>query len=289
MTIAVIILNYNSHEDCRRCVADLRGQTGVRLDIIVVDNASPRQGEQQAIAELCRSLGCTLMQSPDNRGYNAGNNLGLRLAAERGHLLALIANPDMRFPQADAIALMAAHMAATPHCVVCGPDVRGLDDGYQSPMQRDGNWRQSFGWMKDTFGRTKPQPKGNTPAWTDDPTTSHPCHKVSGCCLMVSIPFMQQIGYFDEGVFLYCEEAILSRQVERAGRQMYYLATARVTHAHVASQKGDPTVRFRHWLSSRKHFIRHYSGDHWLGRHIAILSWQLYALTFTTKYKLHRK
>ena len=99
MKISIIILNYNSSSDCRECVADLKRQEGVELDIVIVDNCSPREGEQDAIRQLCANDGCTFIQAKDNRGYNAGNNIGLRYAADRGYKYALIANPDMRFPQ----------------------------------------------------------------------------------------------------------------------------------------------------------------------------------------------
>ena len=102
--IPVILLNYNSSADCRECVADLKRQEGVELDIVIVDNCSPREGEQDTIRQLCIVEGCTFIQAKENRGYNAGNNIGLRYASEKGYKYALIANPDMRFPQTDYVA-----------------------------------------------------------------------------------------------------------------------------------------------------------------------------------------
>lgn len=38
MRVPVILLNYNSASDCRKCVSFLKRQQGVELEIIIVDN-----------------------------------------------------------------------------------------------------------------------------------------------------------------------------------------------------------------------------------------------------------
>ena len=103
---------------------------------------------------------------------------------------------------------------------------------------------------------------------------------------MIKMSFLKEISFFDENVFLYCEEAILSRQVELAGKRMYYLATAQAIHRHVKTEKGDPVKRFKEWGKSRCYYIDIYSKDHWLGKQIAKLSMKLYVLTFTLYNKI---
>ena len=43
MKVAVIVLNYNSSADCRKCVTGLKRQEGVELEIIIVDNCSRKE------------------------------------------------------------------------------------------------------------------------------------------------------------------------------------------------------------------------------------------------------
>ena len=81
MKIPVILLNYNSSSDCRKCVGFLKRQEGVDLEIIIVDNASSDAVE---VNELCKEQGLTFISADANRGYNAGNNIGLRYAASKG-------------------------------------------------------------------------------------------------------------------------------------------------------------------------------------------------------------
>lgn len=281
MRVAIIILNYNSSDDCRKCVSFLKRQEGVELELVLVDNCSP---DGDIVKTLCEEEGCTFIASKENRGYNAGNNIGLRYAASKGYEYALIANPDMEFPQTDYVKKLVETMETDSNIVVAGSDIIGPNRIHQSPMIRDGNWRNCFGWIKGILTRQK------TDAYDfiDNYSENHYCCKVSGCCLMVRMEFMEEIGFFDEYPFLYSEEAILSRQVEIAGKRMYYTADIQAVHRHITSTKGDPIVRLRQWKRSRIYFINRYSGDSWIGKKIACLSMQLYVGMFSLMRKIKR-
>lgn len=281
MKVAVIILNYNSSDDCRKCVSFLKRQEGVELELILVDNCSP---DGDKVAVLCREQNCTFIASTENRGYNAGNNVGLRYAAERGYKYALIANPDMEFPQTDYVAKLVATMEKDPEIVVCGSDIVGANGVHQNPLVRDGNWVTSFGWVKGIFRKKQI----DSYEFIDNYKDSHYCAKVSGCCLMVRMDFIQEIGFFDEYPFLYCEEPILSRQVEMTGRRMYYLADVQAIHRHIPSTKGNPVKRFQHWERSRLYFVNHYSGDSWIGKKVNIFSISLYVALYKIFYHIKR-
>ena len=267
MKIATIILNYNSSADCRRCIGYLQRQQGVEQEIIVVDNCS-RKEEIAAVQDICHKTGVTFIANSINSGYNAGNNVGLRYAAQKGYELALIANPDMEFPQQDYLAKMVAAINTDKDIVVCGSDIAGLDGRHQSPMHRDGDWHGCWGWLTTFFKKRNAE----SDDFIDDFAHSHYCSKVSGCCLLIHLPFIESIGFFDEYPLLYCEEAILSRQVESAGKKMYYTTEAQAVHAHRKSEKGNPIKRFKEWRRSRLYFIDKYSGDTTLGKVMAGLS-----------------
>lgn len=285
MKTTIILLNYNSCADCSKCIGFLKQQQGVEQEIIVVDNCS-REDDRSAVEALCKEQGCTFIANSENRGYNAGNNVGLRYAAEKGYEFALIANPDMEFPQTDYLATLVAQMQTDADIVVCGSDIIGADGIHQSPMGKEGNWRGSFGWVKDIFGNRNK--KNDAYKFIDNYKESHYCHKVSGCCFMIRISFLKSINFFDEKVFLYCEEAILSRQVEQAGKKMYYLATAQAVHRHIKNEKSNPVKRFKAWRKSRCYFIDNYSGYPWYGKLLAKLSMKMYVLTFTLYNKIKK-
>lgn len=281
MKVAVIILNYNSSDDCRKCVSFLKRQEGVELELVLVDNCSPDGDKVEAI---CREQGCTFIASSENRGYNAGNNIGLRYAAEKGYLYALIANPDMEFPQPDYVKRLVEAMEQDKEIVVAGSDIVGADGIHQNPLVRDDNWTTSFNWIKSFLKENHT----SVPEYLDNPEQSHYCEKVSGCCLMVRMNFIREIGFFDEYPFLYCEESILSRQVEMVGKHLFYTAEVQAIHRHIASTKGDPMKRFQQWKRSRLYFINRYSGDSWIGKKLASFSLTLHVGLFTFVKKIKK-
>ena len=277
MKVAVIVLNYNSSDDCRKCVADLKRQDGAELEIIIVDNCS-RKEDALAVEKLAAEQGCTFIAAKENRGYNAGNNIGLRYAANKGYEYALIANPDMEFPQRDYIMRLAEEMEARKEVAVAATDITSPELVHQNPMMPDQkSWQNSFNWVKGILNR----PAKETPDFRDF-KTSHVCKKVSGCCLMVRMDFIKRIGFFDEQVFLYCEEAILSKQVKLAGLKMYYVANLQAIHRHIKSQKGNARKRFRAWISSRLYFERHYNYQGFWNHFMKTIGWKSYLAVFCT-------
>lgn len=271
MKVPIIILNYNTSSDCSKCISFLKKQQGIDIEILVVDNCSS-EDDSKYLRSLCEEEQCTLIENLENKGYNAGNNIGLRYAADKGYEYALIANPDMEFPQEDYVARMVEKMEEDEEIVMCGSDIVSPEGIHQNPMKRDGDWRSYFGWMACIFKR-KP---ADTYDFIDNYPKSHYCHKVSGCCLMVRMDFIKSIGFFDEKVFLYCEEAILSKQVQLNGKRMYYIANAQAIHRHIKSEKGNPVRRLKTWRKSRIYYIRRYSGDTWAGRILSIGSLWIY-------------
>src|SRR5712664_748333 len=74
--VRAIVLNYNRADLTLKCVDLLKRQAHSCLDIVVVDNASRRKDIDQLSQHLPSDV--LLLRSSENRGYAAGNNIGLR-------------------------------------------------------------------------------------------------------------------------------------------------------------------------------------------------------------------
>ncbi|RGZ77871.1 glycosyltransferase family 2 protein [Parabacteroides merdae] len=251
--IAIIILNYNSSADCRKCVGFLLRQQGVDLEIIIVDNCS-RPDDRQAVEVLCKEHGLTYISAKENRGYNAGNNIGLRYATEKEYKYAMIANPDMEFPQENYVARMVEKMEEDEEIVVCGSDIVTPEGRHQNP-QRESTYQEELLWPITYLRYHR---KGDW--FLEDYSKAGYCEKISGCCLMVRMNFIEHIDFFDEGVFLYSEESILAKQLQLNKRKMYYLKDAYAIHRHVKSEKGNPASNLLKLFSSREYYLSKYSG-----------------------------
>lgn len=249
MRLPVIILNYNTSHDCRKCVEFLRHQKGVEIEIVIADNCS-RPEDVAELQKLSATEGCTLIENHENRGYNAGNNIGLRYAVEKGYKYALIANPDMEFPHPDYVARLVETMNQDPDIVVAGSDIVDADGLHQNPLDF-----VSFGsellWPIEMLR--------NKSTRALEHTQNRYCNVLMGCCLMVRMSFMKEIGFFDEGVFLYCEEAIFAHQVKQHGKKIYYLADTFAIHRHIKSEKGNPYKRLITLCNSRDYKNSHHS------------------------------
>lgn len=274
MVIPIIILNYNSSSDCRKCISSLKRQEDIDMEVVLVDNGS-KEEDLIALRTLATEQGCTLIENKENRGYNAGNNIGLRYASEKGYKYALIANPDMEFPQTDYLLKMAAKMEENEEIVVCGSDIITPEGNHQNPMRESTYFEELF-WPITTLRNRKKK------AWfLMDYTKSECCEKVSGCCFIIRLSFAQDIGFFDEKVFLYSEEPILAKQVINRGYKMYYLANAQAVHCHIKSEKGDPKKRIYLFEKSRKYYLKHYSGYPQFALTCLYLSYKIHHLFYT--------
>lgn len=61
MKVPVILLNYNSSADCRKCVADLQRQEGVELEI----NNCSRKEDASAVEKLAAEQGYTFIAAKE--------------------------------------------------------------------------------------------------------------------------------------------------------------------------------------------------------------------------------
>lgn len=264
MKVPVILLNYNSSADCRKCVTYLKRQEGTELEIILVDNCS-REEDAEAVRQLAEEEGCTFIPAQENRGYNAGNNIGLRYAAKKGYKYALIANPDMEFPQKDYVARLVSVMEEKPKVAACGSNILGVNNERQSPNKFT-KW-----WMEIPLIDAICIKAGFYKRYL--PPQSGYCDIINGCCLLVKLESIQKMGFLDENVFLFCEEAILGKRIQQQGERTYYYHDTFAKHCHLESQKGSFLKRLKIFQKSRLYYLNTYSGFN---------RWQLFII-HTTK------
>mgnify|MGYP002601098906 CR=1 FL=1 len=281
--IAVIILNYNSVADCKKCIPMLQLQNGVSPEFFIVDSAS-NEKEVKELKEYCYQQSLNFYESKENLGYNRGNNIGLRAAAKKGYKYALVCNPDMEFPKRDFLSKLVKDFKIDKEIVAVGGYIKGLDGKPQSPMKADGNWSESFNWIRDIwYAKT-----GKPISYLDNPESSHICSKLMGSCLLVDLDFIQRIGFFDEKVFLYCEEAILAKVISNDGKKAYYDASAIAIHAHSKSKKGNSASHLKFWRKSRLYFYSKYSGYNSWGKLISKISTIIYISAISIAKRLRK-
>lgn len=259
MELSIIILNYRLKELVRQCLLKI-DSLGLpfEYEVIVVDNDSGDGCLEMVESDFPEVLS---VQSGENRGFSAGNNLGIR-AARGKHVL--IMNPDV-LPEPGSIEKLHEFMEGHPDCGLCGPKLLNADGSLQLSARRFPDWktplyRRTF--LGDTsFGKRHVR-DFLMQDW--DHNDTRPVDWMLGACLLAKKEAVGRVGLLDERFFLYFEDVDWCRRFGQAGYGVYYVHDARMVHYHQqisAKRRGpkallSPSAR-AHIASGIKYFKKY--------------------------------
>ena len=222
--VSVIIVNWNTRDLLRGCLASVLAQTTARLEIIVIDNASSDASCAMVQAEF---PAVTLIANTVNRGFAAANNQGLAVA--RGANVLLL-NPDTIVLDG-AIDTVLGWLAARPDvgCVGCqvleGPGVIQrtcfADPSATNQLIVELGLMRLARWLP-ALGR---------PWYLDwDRRSERAVDVVSGMFMLVPRAVLDKVGPLDEAFFIYAEEADWCRRIRNAGYACVFAPVAQIIH-----------------------------------------------------------
>ena len=163
--------------------------------------------------------------------FAANCNVGI---AHTAHELVLIANPDA-IPEPDAVAILREFMEAHPRCGVAGPQMRYSDGSWQAS-------RRSFPTVGATLVRRTPLRRLFPPLeyqrkhylLDERPTEPVPADTMLGAFLLQRREMLDEIGGWDGGYRMYCEDIDLNYRAAKAGWERWYVPAALVHHEYAA-------------------------------------------------------
>jgi N-acetylglucosaminyl-diphospho-decaprenol L-rhamnosyltransferase len=233
MDLSIIIVNWNSIDLAKDCVASIRSTTrATEYEIILVDNASqPRACREFAASDPSLKLVC----SEQNIGFARANNLGLQHA--RGSMI-LFLNPDT-VVIGDAIDRMAEALVSDAGIGAVGCRLLNQDRSLQISCV------QAFPTLlNQLFGVEWLQRRLPTLSWWGTtalygPPSGEPAEVdvVSGACLMAKRSVLDEVGGFSTEYFMYAEEADLCYKIHGTGRKICYVGGAEIIHLGGQSSK----------------------------------------------------
>lgn len=225
--LAVVILNYKTWKDTLNEIEICNRLLKIDYqDIIVVDNCSPNESFVQLYKES-NIKNFTLINAESNKGYAAGNNIGLKHALSKEYQYALILNNDIIIKTDDVVQKMLNVFEKDKSIATVNPDVYS-PKGYM--FNRDAV-RPSFFDM--TFGLLNYKKKGRN---LNDLGGYSYVYRPQGCCFLVDLKKIQQVDFMDENTFLYCEEIILAERLLEKGYRCA-CCKASVIHNHSKTVK----------------------------------------------------
>lgn len=276
--VTAIVLNYNSFADCEKCIGFLQKQNYPNLSIIVVDNCSTLEGEQNRLKEICKES--ELILNSNNSGFSAGNNVGLREAVKRGSDWMLVINPDVELRDEHYVSYVMQQLTNWPEAAVVGTNVLLPSGEKQNPM-REVTALEEILWPMEIVK----QKLGLWDGYRSMDETGY-CEKVSGCCFFISREFLLKNDYLDETVFMYCEEPILAKSIIKQGFRELYIKEMTAYHEHYHHTKpGNRASKMKLFMDSRVYYIEEYSGYTFPIKIIAILSRKLQQRVFALRGK----
>lgn len=256
--ISACIVVYNGAEEALRAAASVLAHTRrYPLTLYLVDNASPDGSgvllEQAAAGGLQTGPDqqVEVIRSAENRGFGSGHNLVLTRLESDVHF---ILNPDI-FLQTDVLSDMADWMAAHPTAAMARPSLVFPDGTPQVlPLQKCSAlalvYRQ-LTWLR--FLKKYNDAYVMADADLSVPTEIEFCTG-SFTCIRTSV--FRAVGGFDEGYFMYVEDADLTQRVRQVGK-VYLLPQFTAVHAwnraphrkwsHFKMQLGSMMRYFRKW------------------------------------------
>lgn len=174
------------------------------------------------------------LQAKENKGYAAGNNIGLNRALADGCGVLVVANNDILF-QEQAVKKLADCLASNRKIGIAAPKVVDSKGRIQPSRcgMRTGMTEifQLYTAAKWLFYRKRQKYH----CLLQNPDLPMDVYHVSGCCFAFSRECAQKTLPFDENTFLYYEEPILGIRMEQAGYRTRYEPKSVVVHQHGAT------------------------------------------------------
>ena len=224
----VAILNYNNASDTVNLSNDLLEQIGVSLRITIVDNCSTDES-YRVLTETLIHEKVTIIKSSFNGGYAYGNNFGLKHIDDEANKYVAIVNPDAKIADNFLFSKLIDRFEnlRTPGFIApASIDSDGEINSYCA--KRVPSYLHEIISCFIVF--SKFIARINSYNLNDSVERDMHVEMLSGSFLLTKFDFFREIGFFDEGTFLFCEERILSKRTSIAGAKNYLICDINFKH-----------------------------------------------------------
>lgn len=253
--LTVIIVNWNTVElldDCLQSVVD-HAPKGLRQEIVVVDNGSS-DGSVEHLRANWPSV--RLIANSENVGFCRANNQ----AIETSHApYLLLVNTDARL-SAGCVHSMIGYLQADTRAGVVGPRLVYGDGSFQRWTAGQSLSLGSCGAFLLGLDRLAARYRIRAGMYLNY-DTSEPFKPgwVSSAVMLVRRAALEEIGAFDESIFVYMDDVDLCQRARDAGWNTWYAADTTAVHFMGASSKpttgraSPEAIRALHRWFERRH------------------------------------
>ena len=298
--VGIVILDYNNASDTINCIESVVSYTKEgTYKLFVVENGSNEETVNEIKAFVSTGFvdniilgddSCyvgklpqiTLLISQRNDGYAKGNNKALHILDKDEEVDSiLILNNDILFTE-DIITPLLGYLRKLPDCGIVSPLLRTKDDSNIDYCCARKDFKKvhlileylfsfkDFCGIISKYGRERcyliknPELKEREYFEMELP---------SGACMMMDKALFRNIGYFDEGTFLYFEENILYRKLLAKNKRNYLIPRLHCIHLGASTSKKSSTMfTMDCQMKSTAYYLRNYCHSPFLAMYVKMMS-----------------
>ncbi len=257
-----IIVNYNAGPLLADCVSSALPQVS---EVLVVDNASDDSSIENCARQFADEPRLSIVRNDTNIGFAAACNIGFSQA--RGDFV-LFLNPDCRLDtgvvsellevlESDPIIGMVGGLLVNQDGSEQGGGRRAVPTPWRSLVRVLGLNRFSSRWPTLFFDYHLHK----------QPLPLHPVEveAISGACMLVKREAVEDVGLWDEGYFLHCEDLDWCMRFRQNGWKIIFVPDAKVIHYKGACSKSRPVFVEWHKHKGMMRFYRKFFRDQYPG------------------------
>lgn len=211
--VVVVIVNFDSGDLLRQCLAAVARQTYTAFRVVVVDNAS-LDNSLDGIQGLCPGL--QVLRLAENTGFAGGCNAGIAAAGDCKWIACL--NPDA-FPDPDWLANLMVATERYPGCASFGSKLIMAGDPARLDGTGDVYHVSGLAWRRD-YGKPVEQGVG------EGDEIFAPC----AAAALYRRDALADVGGFDTSYFCYFEDVDLGFRLRLRGYCSRYVPESRALH-----------------------------------------------------------
>ena len=253
--IGMVIVNYNDYETTKRLLDNVKDYK-VLKEIVVVNNKST----DNSLEELrkLKNKKITIIDSGENKGYSYALNVGCKYLIDKYKSLNIvISNSDIIIDSELDIKDLNSYISTKN--VIVGPTIiqgNDLNRGFKIPTPWQDIKQNIVFFGKRVLAKELSYPDNYYHKDISKVDT------VSGCFFMISSKHLEDMGYFDENVFLYYEENIMGIKTKKLGKNIIACNNVDVIHDHsVSIDKSLKRIKKYDILkTSQEYFEKTYNG-----------------------------
>lgn len=229
MSFAIVVLNYNDHENTFKYVDSVKDYDIIDK-IIVVDNNSTIKDEIKILKEL-ESEKVEVLSSEKNGGYAYGNNLGLKYLEKIGsYEYVAISNPDV-YVDEETLVKCLDYLKSHNKVAIVAPRMH-----FVTGPARRAAWKKRTPII-DIANSTRitecllfPFFKKGEYTKKDYEIEDLKVDCIAGSFFIAKYDSLKKVNYLDEETFLFYEEDILGDRIRKAGLEIHLLNNLKFMH-----------------------------------------------------------